>query len=241
MRWIWARLQRMRRILCATPFSHLCEPPSHSEYEMLGAQVGEGTFGGVWRARRRVDNSLVVMKMAHPREGEAAGIQRAANEYFFLKQCERPHIIKALGVYASSHPFQAALVLEFAECSLEAMLSNTNTFENDLENIHLTPNRATFHLFSGIAAIHERAFVHRDVKPGNILIVRSAQDGHGVLKVSDFGSMIEAASKINDHAQTRPYRSPEVHMGGRCEISSDMWSVGCVLCELMGWTQNGVK
>ena len=99
---------------------------------MLGAQVGEGTFGAVWRARRRVDNSLVVMKMAHPREGEAAGIQRAANEYFFLKECERPHIIKALGVYAGSHPFQAALVLEFAECSLEAMLSNTNTFENDL-------------------------------------------------------------------------------------------------------------
>ena len=67
-------------IVCDPPFSHLRESPSHSEYEMLGAQVGEGTFGDVWRARRRVDSSLVVMKMAHPREGEAAGIQRAANE-----------------------------------------------------------------------------------------------------------------------------------------------------------------
>ena len=78
----------------------------------------------------------------------------------------------------------------------------------------MTPNRATFHLFSGIAAIHERAFVHRGVKPGNILIVHSTQDGHGVLKVSDFGSMIEAASKINEKKR-RP---------GHIDLQKSIWA-----------------
>ena len=72
--------------------------------------------------------------------------------------------------------------------------------------------------------------VHCDLKPENIL-VKNEQTMN--VKIIDFGSCSFLDSQDYDYLQSRPYRAPEVVMGGGFDFASDMWSVGCILYELI--------
>lgn len=71
--------------------------------------------------------------------------------------------------------------------------------------------------------------IHCDLKPENIL--RRSHGGEG-LKVIDFGSSCLASERIHTYIQSRFYRAPEIVLGGDYGMPIDMWSLGCILCEL---------
>ncbi|GME79608.1 unnamed protein product [Ambrosiozyma monospora] len=113
--------------------------------------------------------------------------------------------------------------------------------------IHSSIQFSEFHIQSffyqilcGLKYIHSADVIHRDLKPGNILVT-----SQGVLKICDFGlargigaqymNYAHKSSNITNYVATRWYRAPELilsrnHYGK--EI--DMWSAGCVLAELYG-------
>ncbi|KAK6270079.1 hypothetical protein POUND7_007184 [Theobroma cacao] len=97
-------------------------------------------------------------------------------------------------------------------------------------------------LLEGLYDIHKRGYVHCDLKPGNILVYPSDQPySLSTLKIADFGLAKEPGD--SDEPTTRPpglafrgtarYMSPESVRDGKITAAMDIWSLGCVIVEMM--------
>lgn len=71
--------------------------------------------------------------------------------------------------------------------------------------------------------------MHCDLKPENILLVKANRSR---LKIIDFGSSCFVKDRIYTYIQSRFYRAPEITFGIPYTMAIDMWSLGCLLCEL---------
>lgn len=106
-----------------------------------------------------------------------------------------------------------------------------------LTNLHITS--FAYQILCGIKYIHSAHVIHRDLKPANLLI-----NPLGELKICDFGlarghtdvlDKEQHRVRITEYVVTRWYRAPElIILGGIYDSKIDMWSIGCIFCELLG-------
>ena len=89
-------------------------------------------------------------------------------------------------------------------------------------------------MLAALAASHEMGLVHRDIKPGNVMMTK-----RGVVKVMDFGIARALQSGVTSMTQTGmvvgtpQYLSPEQALGRGVDARADLYSVGCMLFELL--------
>ncbi|KAJ5247182.1 hypothetical protein N7468_002165 [Penicillium chermesinum] len=87
----------------------------------------------------------------------------------------------------------------------------------------------TYQILRGLKFIHSAGVIHRDLKPSNILINENCD-----LKICDFGLAREKDEQMTGYVTTRYYRAPEVMLTWqRYTYAVDIWSVGCILAELL--------
>ncbi|ETI51159.1 CMGC/CDKL protein kinase [Phytophthora nicotianae] len=119
------------------------------------------------------------------------------------------------------------LVFDFVCEGLVKLLSKNKRGVKPLE-----ARRIIFQLCKALEYCHSNRFIHRDVKPDNILI-----DENGDIKLCDFGvarTVQFEGDPLSDYVSTRWYRPPEQELRlDRYSFDADMWSVGCVLMELL--------
>lgn len=87
-----------------------------------------------------------------------------------------------------------------------------------------------FDMVSGLFDIHRSNIIHADIKPENILFLTNS-DSH--VKIIDFGSSCAVGRTVYNYLQSRYYRAPEVILGIPYNTAIDMWSLGCILCEII--------
>ncbi|MFO0549623.1 MAG: protein kinase [Polyangiaceae bacterium] len=189
----------------------------------LEAEVAAGPQGTVYRARDRARNLVVALKI-----GTSAGAQRTAREAAALGALSHPNIVRleAHGALADGASFVAMEWLEGS--TLAAHLEAAGTL-SVAETLQLGSA-----LGAALAHVHARGFVHRDVKPANVLITTD----HRVHLV-DFGVAVRRSETLRltlpgGLVGTPAYMAPDLARAeGELDGRADVYSLGCVLYECL--------
>lgn len=96
---------------------------------------------------------------------------------------------------------------------------------------------------SGLSTLHEAAGFHNDLKPENILVFREGNSSNHSFRISDFGiSFVHPKgfkTGLPPHPGTGTYEPPECQMKQQQSQKHDIWSLGCVLHEMLVWALKG--
>lgn len=219
-------------------------------YRPTGKLLGSGSFGFVCLAKDEKDaqkRKVAIKKIKDIFTITSVDVRQVLREVKLLKALRHPNIVKLIDVMQpkSLELFnELYIVMEFVPSDLKKIVRS----DNDLTEEHIS--YIMFQILCGLYHMHSAKVIHRDLKPGNILVNSNCK-----VKICDLGmargfqeSKSTASSVCDDdedckaphHDQlmteyvvTRHYRAPEVAMGeGRYDESIDIWSAGCILAEI---------
>lgn len=201
------------------------------------AKLGKGAYGIVWRAVDRRSGETTALKKIFDAFQNAQDAQRTFREVMFLQEMSgHEHIVTLLNVLKADNDCDLYLVFEHMETDLHAAIR-----AGILQDVH--HRYIVWQALKALKFMHSAELLHRDMKPSNLLL-----NGDCLVKVADFGlarSMrdLDAASRggpatvMTDYVATRWYRAPEILMGSpRYTFGVDMWSIGCILGEMLSGT-----
>ena len=205
--------------------------PGRQEVEdNMTHKLGEGSFGSVYKSTFE-GAEVAVKTMPAGRFYEADfEIEKEA-----LSKLRHEHVINFIRAFPSSKPFQfSLLVMQYASGgSLASLLYPSDVAPSPLRTD--PERRATIatHIASGLLHIHNNHFVHRDVKPANVLLMAD-----GTAKVSDVGlarilnpATGDASATVRGCGTPR-YKAPEQHQGQHLSVKADVYAYGVLLNEL---------
>jgi beta-lactam-binding protein with PASTA domain/tRNA A-37 threonylcarbamoyl transferase component Bud32 len=200
-------------------------------YELDGV-VGRGGMAEVYRARDiRLDRIVAIKTLRADLARDQTFQARFRREAQSAASLNHPSIV---AVYDTGEDMATGvpvpyIVMEFVD---------GRTVRDLLQEGHrLLPERSLEIIDGVLRALeysHQAGIVHRDIKPGNVMVTRN-----GDIKVMDFGiarAMSDAQATMTQTAQvigTAQYLSPEQARGERVDARSDLYSAGCLLYELL--------
>ena len=189
-------------------------------YQLIDV-IGHGGMSTVWLARDRRGREVAVKKLKPELTGNAEFVQRFQNEARAAMQVNNPNVVQTYDFTDD------AIVMEYVRGeSLADLLAREASLPED---VALDVLEQAAH---GLASIHRAGMIHRDIKPGNLLITEQGQ-----VKITDFG-IAKAASAVpltqtGMVVGTAQYVSPEQAQGNPLGPASDVYSLGVVGYEML--------
>ncbi|MBX9669851.1 MAG: protein kinase [Candidatus Obscuribacterales bacterium] len=206
-------------------------------FEIVG-ELGRGGMSIVYRAidnRREAPFNEVAVKVLHESlASDPTVAKRFAQEAEVVNRLDHPNIVKIEGVGTTNSgiPF---IELEFVDgISLSELLSQ----QQNLSPYHVC--QIASQICDALEHALSHGVIHRDLKPSNILVSKTGDEY--VVKVLDFGiaktlerdiGATAGLTRTGDIFGSPAYMSPEQCTGGRLDTRSDIYSLGCVMYEML--------
>lgn len=195
------------------------QPMTDKEYKnkiglLTTKKLGSGSYGKVYESRKCF----------------AVKVQRTCNSVYIreisiLRYLNHPNIIKPEG-YFFHNTDEIHIAMQKAEYTLIDLIGNTP----DIQTI----TSISYQLLHALAYMEDKNIIHRDIKPGNILLYGNT------VKICDFGLgkyFIDGENSHTSHTgevQSLWYRSPEVTLNQGYTSKADVWSIGSIILEMAG-------
>ncbi|XP_022640398.1 serine/threonine-protein kinase TIO isoform X2 [Vigna radiata var. radiata] len=184
--------------------------------------VGEGSFGKVYKGRRKHTGQTVAMKFIMKHGKTEKDIHNLRQEIEILRKLKHENIIQMLDSFESPQEF--CVVTEFAQGELFEILEDDKCLpEGQVQAI-------AKQLVKALHYLHSNRIIHRDMKPQNILIGAGS-----VVKLCDFGfarAMSTNTVVLRSIKGTPLYMAPELVREQPYNHTVDLWSLGVILYEL---------
>ncbi|MXQ98183.1 hypothetical protein E5288_WYG021987 [Bos mutus] len=188
--------------------------------------IGSGAQGIVCAAFDTVLGiNVAVKKLSRPFQNQTHA-KRAYRELVLLKCVNHKNIISLLNVFTPQKTLE-----EFQDVYLVMELMDANLCQViHMELDHERMSYLLYQMLCGIKHLHSAGIIHRDLKPSNIVVKSDC-----TLKILDFGLARTACTNfmMTPYVVTRYYRAPEVILGMGYKENVDIWSVGCIMGELV--------
>ena len=194
-------------------------------FQMLSI-LGEGSSGFVIRCKDHKDGTDVAIKCLRDTRKSHEQILAEKKYLVELQQNggpEKYHIIR----YRESFSFRGyyCLVMELASVNVYSTICVTPFKRMPLTMLQMIARQTA----ESLAFMHSKGVIHSDLKPENILFTNGRRTS---IRLIDFGCSCEAGHTLYTYIQSRFYRAPEVVLENPYGPEIDIWSYGCLLCEL---------
>lgn len=188
--------------------------------------IGSGAQGIVCAAfDTATGQNVAIKKLSRPFQN-VTHAKRAYREFKLMKLVNHKNIIGLLNAFTPQKSLE-----EFQDVYLVMELMDANlcqVIQMDLD--HERMSYLLYQMLCGIKHLHSAGIIHRDLKPSNIVVKSDC-----TLKILDFGLARTAGTTfmMTPYVVTRYYRAPEVILGMGYKENVDIWSVGCIMGEMI--------
>ena len=197
--------------------------------------IGRGAMGKVYRARHKILAGEYAIKTLNARHLSENDWKRFKNEGLAISKMVHPNIVTIydMGLHEGFLPYYA---MEFLE--------GTNLIDM-LQEHGPSPMQQAIPLFveacDGLGYAHSKGIVHRDIKPGNLILMSNPSKAGARIKIVDFG--VAKLSGLGGDSQDLTaageifgsplYMSPEQTQGARVDARSDVYSLACTMFQML--------
>ena len=194
----------------------------------ITSKLGEGAYSIVYKVRRLIDGNIYALKKVKLINLSEKERKNALNEVRLLASIKSKLVISYKEAFFDEKDNTLGMVMEFADGGdlYQKIVQNRKTQrlfeESDIWRIFIQ-------LVKGLKALHELNILHRDLKSANVFLM---QDGS--VKLGDLNvSKVQRKGMGYTQTGTPYYASPEVWNDKPYDTKSDIWSLGCVLYEMI--------
>jgi serine/threonine protein kinase len=200
-----------------------------NNYEVVRC-IGRGGMSSVYEAIDLESDARVALKMmSHRLVYRPGAIHRFTHEAETIRALSHRNVARLVGSFEAYRTF--FLVMEYLDgATLREIVGDRGPLSEE------TVRGIVGQLATALDYVHGRNLVHRDLKPGNVMLTRD-----GVIKLMDFGLARPDRIDLDVHTETAPltvvgtpsYMSPEQLSGELADARTDIYALGCLIYELL--------
>ena len=192
------------------------------------SKLGEGSYSTVFKVKRKIDNQIYALKKVKLSNLNDKEKTNSLNEVRILASVKSKYVISYKEAFFDEKDSTLGIVMEFADNGdlfqkiVEHKKQKTYFEETEVWSIFIQ-------LVKGLKSLHDLRILHRDLKSANVFLFKN-----GVAKLGDL-NVSKVAKRGLGYTQTGTpyYASPEVWKDLPYDNKSDIWSLGCVLYEMI--------